>query len=78
MDEYRRTPGNDLTGLTWYQKVPGLAGVTIKPQLIAKENSTYFKIFSSGKLGNMDRRVVGVVKKTAGSKPFQIMSWRLE
>ena len=23
MDEYRRTPGNDLTGLTWYQRDRG-------------------------------------------------------
>jgi type II secretory pathway component PulK len=77
MDEYRRTPGNDLASLTWYQRVQGLAGVTIKPALIATK-SNYFKILSSGKLGNMDRRIVGVVKKTAGSKPFQIISWRLE
>ena len=77
MDEYRRSPGNDLANLVWYQKVPGLEGVTIKPILIATK-SNYFKISSSGKLGNMVRKIIGVVKKTAGSKSFQIISWRLE
>jgi general secretion pathway protein K len=77
MDEYRRSAGNDLANLFWYQKIPGLEGVTIKPALIATK-SNYFKISSSGKLGNMVRKIIGVVKKTVGSKSFQIISWRLE
>ena len=77
MDEYRRSPVNDLTSLLWYQKVPGLAGVTIKPALIATK-SNYFKISSSGKLDNMVRKIIGVVNRPVGSKSFKIVSWRLE
>jgi general secretion pathway protein K len=77
MDEYRKSAGNDLTNSLWYQQVPGLAGVIIKPGLIAIR-SNYFKISSSGKLNNMVRKIIGVVKKSAERKAYQIISWRQE
>jgi general secretion pathway protein K len=77
MDEYRRRPGNDLSNPTWYKNVSGMESVTIKPQLIATKSS-YFKISSSGKLGNMIRTITGVVNKSMGSKSFKVVGWRLE
>jgi general secretion pathway protein K len=77
MDVYRKSAGNDLTNILWYQQVTGLSGVIIKPGVIAVK-SNYFKVSSSGKLHNMERKVIGVVKRSADRKSFQVISWRHE
>jgi general secretion pathway protein K len=76
MDEYRKNTGNILSNILWYQSIPGLEAVTIKPALITTK-SNYFKISSSGKLNNMERKISGVVQITA-NKSFKTMSWRLD
>jgi len=74
MDEYRRKEGNDLSSPQWYKQVSGMAGVTIKAELITVK-SNYFKIISTGKMKNMAQSVSGVVKRTQ-QKSFQIIKWR--
>ena len=74
MDEYRRKEGNDLSSPQWYRQVPGMAGVTIKPELITVK-SNYFKIISVGKMKNMEQSLSGVVKRS-GQKSVQIINWR--
>ena len=74
MDEYRRKEGNDLSSPQWYKQVPGMAGVTIKPELITVK-SNYFKIISVGKMKNMAQSLSGVVKRSE-QKSFQIIKWR--
>ncbi len=76
IDEYRRKDGNInfLSTTDWYKKVPGMAGMTIKPELITV-NSNYFKIISIGKMKNMQQSLSGVVKRS-GQKSVQIIKWR--
>ena len=73
MDEYRRKEGNDLSNPQWYKQVPGMAGVTIPPELITVK-SNYFKIISVGKMKNMSQSLSGVVKKSG--QTVQIIKWR--
>ncbi len=75
MDEYRNNTGNDLSSVLWYQQVPGLAGTTIKQGLITVK-SNYFKISSTGKLGNMEQKINAVIKISDDRKSFQILNWR--
>lgn len=77
MDEYRRNTGNNLANMLWYKTISGLEAVPIKPALITTK-SNYFKISSSGKLNNMERKISGVVRMATGNKSFQTISWRLE
>jgi len=77
MNTHQRSAADDLSNLLWYQKVPGLEGVTIKPELISIK-SNYFKISSSGKMGTMRQTISGFVKRSVESKSCEIISWRLE
>ena len=77
MDEYRIKEGNDLSNTAWYRQVPGFANMTIKADLI-KVNSSNFKVVAAGMAKNMTQIVSGVVKKTAGRKACQTITWRLE
>lgn len=74
MDEYRLSPGNDLSSVTWYKNVAGMGDITIKPELIEMVKSNYFRIYSIGMTEGMEQSVSGVVQRS----PFQVMSWRLE
>jgi general secretion pathway protein K len=74
IDEYRRKEGNNLSSTQWYKQVPGMAGVTINPALIAVK-SNYFKIISTGKMNNMGQSLSGVIKRS-GQKSVQIIKWR--
>ena len=74
MDEYRLSPGNDLSSVTWYKNVAGMGDITIKPELIEMVKSNYFRIYSTGMTEGMEQSVSGVVQRS----PFQVMSWRLE
>ena len=73
IDEYRRKDDSVLSNITWYQLVPGMAGVTIKSELITVK-SNYFKIISAGKMKNMEQGLSAVVKRSG--KSVQIIKWR--
>ena len=77
MDEYRKKDGNDLSNVSWYRQVPGFSNVTINAGLITV-NSSYFKVVAVGSMKNMTQNVSGVIRKIAGRKSFQIITWRLE
>jgi len=77
MDEYRTKEGNVLSGYQWYQQVPGMAGVTIKPELITVKSS-YFKIISVGSMNNMSKTITGIVQKQQGHTSVQTIKWRLD
>lgn len=72
MDEYRRQGGHELSSVDWYKKVSGMAGVTIKPELIEVAKSNFFSISATGVLGKMEQRISAVMQRS----PFQIMHWR--
>jgi general secretion pathway protein K len=74
IDEYRRKEGNDLSSPQWYNRVSGMAGVNISPELIMLK-SNYFKIISVGTMKNMEQSLSGVVKRS-GQKSVQIIKWR--
>ena len=72
MDEYRRSKDNNLSSVDWYKKVPGMEGITIKPELIEMVKSNYFRIDATGVADKMEQSVTGVIQRS----PFLIMSWR--
>ena len=72
MDEYRRSKSNNLSSVDWYKKVPGMGGITIKPELIEMVKSNYFRIYSTGVADKMEQTISGVMQRSS----FQIMSWR--
>jgi general secretion pathway protein K len=72
MDEYRRSKSNNLFSIDWYKKVPGMEGVTIKPELIEMVKSNYFRIYSTGVADKMERTIDGIMQRS----PFQIINWR--
>jgi len=74
MDDYRLNPANDLSYVTWYKNVPGMGGITIKPELVEMVKSNYFTIRSTGMTEGMQQSINGVVQRS----PFKVMSWRLE
>jgi len=77
MDEYAEASET----ISQFNLVPASTGASwLDDQTRADchEKAIILKIFSSGKLGNMVRKIIGVVKRTAGSKSFQTISWRLE
>ncbi len=74
MDEYRKKPGNNLSSVNWYKNVPGMEGITIKPELIEMVKSNYFRIYATGVTESMEQTISGVIQRS----PFQVMSWRQE
>jgi general secretion pathway protein K len=76
IDEYRKNKENDLSQPGWYKKVSGMEGIEIAAELTVKSN--YFKIHSTGKMNNMERNIVAVVKKVPENKSVQIVKWRLD
>jgi general secretion pathway protein K len=74
LDEYRTKAGNDLSGNQWYKQIPGMAGITITPELITIK-SNYFKIISTGKMNNMSKTITGIVQKQ-DQKSVNIIKWR--
>jgi general secretion pathway protein K len=74
LDEYRTKEGNILSDYQWYKSVPGMAGITIKPELITVK-SNYFKIISVGKMNNMAKTISGIVQRT-DQKSVKIIKWR--
>jgi general secretion pathway protein K len=77
MDAYRRNKDNDLTNILWYQRVPGMANITIDSRLITT-TSSIFRIVSTGILHQMSQTVSGVIKRETDRKMVKILSWKLE
>lgn len=72
MDEERRKEGTVLSSTEWFLKMA--TDMTI-PALITV-NSNCFKIISTGKMNNMERNIVSVVKRLPEKKSVQIVKWR--
>ena len=75
MDKFRRDEDNDLSGLSWYTKVPGMAGTNIGSELISIK-SDFYQITSTGYLYNMSKKVAGVIKRDNGE--IKILSWKVD
>ncbi len=77
MDEYRRTPKNDLADVNWYRKVAGLQSVNMSyPVLSTKSN--YYTITSTGMFGKMKETVTGAIRKGQGVGAVDLLSWNVE
>ena len=77
MDEFRRDEENNLSEPTWYKKVPGMSGITIKPELISTKSNT-FKITSTGYLNDISRRVSGIIERHIDGRAVRILSWKVD
>jgi general secretion pathway protein K len=75
MDNYRKDSGNNLADPIWYQKVTGMTGITIDPNLIAT-SSDVFSITSTGYVGNMKRSITAIVQRDK-DKNIKILSWKI-
>ena len=75
MVAYRMDEKNELKDLTWYQKVPGMSGITIDPDLVTT-SSTYFEIQSDAIKEAMHKRVKCMVERKGGIP--EILSWKVE
>lgn len=76
MDEYRKNEDNDLTDISWYKNVTGMATISIDPDLITTK-SNVFKIVSAGYFDNMTKTVTGIVDRT-NADAIKILSWRVD
>ena len=76
MDEFRRNEENNLSEPTWYQKIPGMAGITIDPEITTKSDT--FRITSTGYLNSISKRVSGVIKRHSDGKTVRILSWKVD
>jgi general secretion pathway protein K len=72
---YREDEDNELNNVSWYDNVPGMSGITIKPSIITT-SSSHFEIRSEGIKGAMSKRVKGFLEKKKDG--VKILSWRLE
>ncbi|MDQ5986797.1 MAG: hypothetical protein CSYNP_02530 [Syntrophus sp. SKADARSKE-3] len=73
MDEYRRTPGLDLSSPDWYRKV--VSGVDLNSQL-TKTQSNVFRIVSEGRTGSMVRSIESVVMRSSDGRTMTILTWK--
>jgi general secretion pathway protein K len=76
MDEYRKNEDNNLTDISWYKNVTGMATLSIDPALITTK-SNVFKIVSTGYFDNMTKTVTGMVDRT-NADAIKILSWRVD
>jgi general secretion pathway protein K len=77
MDAYRRDEDNNLSRSTWYKDVSGMDAVTIDGGIITT-TSDFFTITSTGYLGEMRKRLTGVVKRDKNSSLSKLLSWKVE
>ncbi|MBN1473947.1 MAG: type II secretion system minor pseudopilin GspK [Syntrophaceae bacterium] len=69
MDEYRRNKdNNDALGSNWYTSYEESLGN------IAKVNSNFFKIISSGKMDDMEQTITAILNKS----DKKILQWRVD
>lgn len=76
MDEFRRDEENNLSEPTWYKNIPGMAGITIDPEITTRSNT--FKITSTGYLNDIRKKVTGVIERNIDSKTIKILSWKVD
>ena len=76
MDEYRRDEENDLSKSTWYEDIPGMKSISIKPEITIKSNT--FRITSTGYLNSISRRVSGVIERHSDDRAVRILSWKVD
>jgi general secretion pathway protein K len=74
MIAYRKNEDNDLSDLTWYKNVPGMADVSI-PDSLLTTTSTYFEITSEGFKGSMSKKIEAIVERK--EKTPKILSWKV-
>ncbi|HDQ03445.1 MAG TPA: general secretion pathway protein GspK [Deltaproteobacteria bacterium] len=71
MDEYRRGADNDLSSWQWYKE---FTGVDIPAPLTVSSN--YFKIYSTGKMNEMEQTINANVIRDG--KSIKIAKWRVD
>jgi general secretion pathway protein K len=74
MDIYRRSEENDLSDPNWYNRVAGMANVTM-PSMLITVKSNVFKIISSGTLDRMKESISGTIKRDQNNLSITILSW---
>ncbi len=74
---FRDLEDNDLGDPNWYKSAPGFPGdITIPPGLITT-SSTYFEIFTDVVMGDMRKKVRGMVLRGAGTGT-ELLYWKIE
>lgn len=72
---------HDLTNPSWYRNAPGLADVTIEPELLTIQ-SDFFRIEASAELDDVKQTVIVVVQrekdKKTGKWQCRVLSWEIE
>jgi general secretion pathway protein K len=76
-DRYRRDERNNLGDPLWYQKLPRAVGINIPAGLIAVR-SDIFRITAVGLQGRVAERITGAVKRDAGRRRVDLLSWKVE
>jgi general secretion pathway protein K len=74
---FRDDEENDLGDPGWYKQVPGLPGdINISPALITT-SSSFFEIVAEVSMGNMQKKLQGMVVRGPGSKS-DLVYWKVE
>jgi len=73
LDEYRRNPDNDLADVRWFDKVPGMSGITLPPVL--KTAGSVFRVTASGRFRHIPRQVDAVLRRGEGGI-LETLDWR--
>jgi hypothetical protein len=77
MLNYREFEESDLSDPGWYKNAPGFPGdVTISPELITTASS-FFEISTEVVLGDMSRKVRGMIARGPGSRT-ELIYWQIE
>ena len=74
MISYREDEENSLKEIDWYQQVPGMANITLPPELITT-SSSIFEITSRGLKDDRSKTLTGIVDRD--EKGFKTLSWQL-
>ncbi len=72
---------HDLTNPNWYKSAPGLANVTIDPELLTVQ-SDFFRIEAAAELDGVKQTAIAVVQREKDKKTSKwqcrVLSWELE
>jgi general secretion pathway protein K len=77
LDEYRRDEKNRLDNPTWYNQVPGAAGLNFPSGSISVRSDT-FRITAIGLQGRMTQQITAAVQRDAGQKKITLLSWKVD
>ncbi len=75
MVEYRADEKNDLKGVKWYNKVPGMSDIAIDSGLVTTA-STHFEIIAEGTKDTIGKHITAMIERNDGK--FRILSWKKE